>query len=100
MAKGSGRNYFEVESSWIRSKHTLHARARNEEVKRSYQVSVAGSQGRNESAIELEKRWLRKLTGVTSKEYADMWREAVVGAGGVPENSIQANKELYFRLVA
>jgi len=48
---------------------------------------------------QLEWEWLQSLTGVASKELADMWDEAVTGAGFTPGKSIDENKRIYYNNV-
>lgn len=98
MAKGTGTNFTDVKHSWFKSKSGLPASAHITDHERAFYMSVVNLP--KESTSELEKRWLRTLTGVTSKELADMWREAVVGAGLTPEPSINANREKYYRNTA
>lgn len=101
MATGTGNTLEEAEYSWFKQKNPsgVASNADLATVKRAYFVSQVGEQTRHENVLDLEKRWLRSLTGVTSRYPADMWREAVVGAGQTPANSIPENKFIYFKTV-
>lgn len=48
---------------------------------------------------QAEREWLTQLTGVTSNELADMWVQAVAGAGKTPKNSINENKLIFYTQV-
>lgn len=69
------------------------------DMKRIYWAKTVGADINKVTATDLEWRWLKTLTGVTGKTIPDMWREAVVGAGGKAENDIEANRFIYYTIV-
>lgn len=100
MAVGTGTNVDELMYSWFATHVSMPTQAPIEDRMRAYFVSIVGEQSRDESVLDLERRWLRSLTGVTSNQYGDMWREAVVGAGLSPASDITQNKVIYFSNVS
>ena len=49
---------------------------------------------------QMETEWLGSLTGVTSQNYADQWREAVAGQGLTPSVSTNENKFIFYTQVS
>lgn len=90
-----------AEYAWYLTRSTSTIpRAPLPELQRNYWISVVGATASGVSNQELEMKWLRSLTGVVSSQYGDMWREAVAGAGKVPQASISQNKLIYYKNVA
>lgn len=100
MAIGTGIDLGEVEYSWYASRVGAAANTTLEDIKREFWISEVGEQTVTEPNVELELRWLRSLTGVTSDQYGDMWREAVVGENLPPQETITQNKVVYYKNVA
>lgn len=101
MAKATSANLHDAERQWYstRAGLTFTQNTPVNEMKRAFYAKTLASNNNQETLQDLEWRWLKTLTGVTGKYPADMWREAVVGAGGVPANSLTENKVKYFQLV-
>lgn len=90
----------DAEYTWYKTRSTSTvAKSPLVEMQRTYWISVVGATGSGISNQEIEMKWLRSLTGVTSSQYGDMWREAVAGIGKVPQNSISQNKLIYYKNV-
>jgi hypothetical protein len=49
---------------------------------------------------QMESEWLGSLTGVSSSNYADQWREAVAGQSLTPGGSVDADKFIFYTSVA
>ena len=97
----TGNFHDEIARDWYakRAGVTYPTNATLKDMQHTYWAHVVGA-GNQITAGELEWRWLKSLTGVTGKFMGDMWREAVVGAGAVPTNSLVENKIIYYRKVA
>jgi hypothetical protein len=97
----TGNFHDEIARDWYakRAGVTYPANATLKDMQHTYWSKVVAPP-RTTTITDLEWSWLKTLTGVTSKSYADMWREAVVGAGGVPTNSLVENKIIYYRKAA
>lgn len=91
-----------AEHDWFATRSGLASKAPLSEHKAKY-FSDKGF-GSNASVRkpldQMEYDWLSSLTGVTSKEYADRWREAVAGQGITPAQSTNQNKFLFYTGVA
>lgn len=96
----TGANIKELEWKWFAEKLAGAGNSNDlNQLKRQYFTKIVGERGTVEGLVELEKRWLRSLTGVTATEYSDMWRQAVAGASLTPVDDINANKILYYQNV-
>lgn len=71
------------------------------EMQHAYWAKAVGGARTGETATDLQVRWLHTLTGVgaNTKALPDLWREAVVGAGGKAANDINENKFIYYTIV-
>lgn len=101
MAKATSNNIHDAERQWYstRAGLTFTQNTPINEMKRAFYAKIVGSSNGQLPLNDLEWLWLKTLTGVTSKYIGDMWREAVVGAGATPVNSIIENKIKYFQSV-
>lgn len=102
MAVGTGIRLEELEYSWFAQKNPagVATNAPTEDLRRAYYISQVGEQGVHEDLLQLELRWLRSLTGVTSNQHDEAWLQAVAGAGLTPQGSTVANKILYYKTQA
>lgn len=93
----------DTEYAWYatRTGYSKPANATLEDMKRAYWASVIGGDNSKVTATDLQFIWLHKLTGVgaATKALPDLWREAVVGAGGVAANDINENQFIYYTIV-
>lgn len=87
-----------AEHDWFATRSGEPSNVSTDSHKRSYFVSK-GITGAKKPLSQMEREWLQTLTGVTGKELADMWVQAVAGAGKVPKNSINENKYIFFSQV-
>lgn len=101
MTIAQGETLEDIEFSWYSQKvaPTIdHPEV--DDMKREYWLEVVGpEEGTLEGQADLELRWLRSRTGVTSDQYSDMWREALVGEGLPPQETIAQNKVVYYKNV-
>lgn len=87
-----------VQHDWFATRSGLGSGATLEEHQAQYYSDKGfGSNASIHKPLgQMENDWLSSLTGVTSANYSDMWREAVAGQGIVPQQSVDANKFLFF----
>jgi len=97
-----GNFHDEIARDWFakRAGVTYPANATLRDMQHTYWSKVVNASGNNKTLADLEWAWLKTLTGVSSKFIPDMWREAVIGAGAVPSNSLVENKIIYYRKAA
>lgn len=91
-----------AEHDWYATRSGVAGNAPLNDHKRAYYASksIAGTAGSGSKPTnQMEREWLQTLTGVTGKELADMWVQAVAGAGKTPKNSINENKYIFFSQV-
>lgn len=100
MSVGTGTTLKELEYSWFATRSGLSGSRTTREHKRAYYISELGARANDVPLSQLEYEWLHAQTGVSSNAIADMWREAVVGAGLTPETTILNNKRKYYSNVA
>lgn len=88
-----------AEHDWYATRSGVASNAPLNDHKRAYYAS-RGVTGGTKPTSQMEYEWLAKLTGVTSKELADMWVEAVAGQSKTPGKSINQNKTIFYTQVA
>ena len=89
-----------AEHDWYATRSGVAGNAPLNDHKRAYYISLSISDAGGKPTSQMEWEWLHTLTGVTSNELADMWVQAVAGAGKTPANSISENKYLYYSSVS
>ena len=89
-----------AEHDWYATRSSVAANAPLNDHKRAYYVSQSIDDSGGKPTSQMEWEWLHTLTGVTSNEIADMWVQAVAGAGKTPANSINENKYIYYSSVS
>lgn len=88
-----------AEHDWYATRSGIVSHAPLNDHKRAYFISKSVSGANGKPITQMEYEWLGKQTGVTSKELADMWVEAVAGAGKTPGKSINSNKFIFYTQV-
>jgi hypothetical protein len=87
-----------AEHDWFATRSGAPGNAPLTQHKRMY-FTAKGITG-TKPLTQMEREWLQKLTGVTSKSYVDMWSQAVSGQGFTPsKDGIDANKFLFYTSV-
>lgn len=89
-----------AEHDWYATRSGVVAYAPLNDHKRAYYIARGVSDANGKKISQMEKEWLAKQTGVTSKYIPDMWVEAVAGAGKTPGGSVTANKFVFYTQVA
>lgn len=88
----------EAESDWYITRSSLRSDAPLVEHQKHY-WATKGIITYQKSLLEIEKAWLRSVSGSTSDNYAELWRFAMSSQGYTPFTALNANKFAFYSSV-